>query len=79
MLLFRSQLVQCVVCSYSFLQLVQILLTGPLAAGQQEARKPAWWSDPKVDAIHAYNIINKRFKLHGPQRESVTRSTLVSS
>ena len=54
------------------------LLTGPLAAGQQEARKPAWWSDPKVDAIHAYNIIHKRFKLHGPQRESATCSTLVS-
>ncbi len=60
------------------MQLVQMLLTGPLAAGQQETRKPAWWSDPKVDAIFAYNIINKRFRLHGPQRESVTSSTLVS-
>ena len=57
------------------MQLLQTLLTGPFTAGQQKKRKPAWWNNPEVDAIHAYNIINKRFKLHGPQRESVSSST----
>ncbi|KAA6422265.1 MAG: hypothetical protein FRX49_07735 [Trebouxia sp. A1-2] len=44
----------------------------PQSAGPlQEARKAAWWSDPKVDAVYAYNIIKSRFKNHGPQRKSV--------
>ncbi|DBA95118.1 hypothetical protein WJX77_005434 [Trebouxia sp. C0004] len=46
------------------------------SAGQQEGRRPAWWSDPKVGAIYAYNIINKRFKDHGPQREENYRQLI---
>lgn len=43
---------------------------------QSETKRPAWWSDPTIDAYAAFKIIKKRFAVHGSQREENYRQLM---